>query len=513
MRQLSVGVVVTLLLVAAGCSDDPSLAVALRTDLIAGIEFTQTRTTLARGGVPTAESGWTNTQVMSATSGDFVTGRRVAEYGKVANGTFAVRVELLDAIGGRVAQGRVLVQISGGQQAVTVVVTRDCRGVSCPGASDDPTATACLGGRCVDPRCSPETPEFCPMAECDVDTDCTVSSICAIGRCVSGSCFLAERPGACSSSEYCDPDRGCVPRPVDAGVDGGMRDAGSGPCATVTCGSFEYCEDGACLPYAGCITVDECAAGDVCLHRHCIPTTHDVDGDGATAATDCDETSAAIHPGAEERCNAIDDNCNREIDEGDPGLLCVGDPSRGICIDGVCGCPAGTYDFDREPSNGCECVATPSGSMGASCDTAIDLGEVRDTGQMVAVSGNVLPDDREIWYRFRAFDTADTTCDNFHVRALFTSNPDNRFEMTVLRGDCGTLACGDMGYDDFRWATDFRDAAGTGECPCAPEPGAPGLNFCNDNTADFFLRVRRRPGSLVDCTGYVLEISNGLYDS
>src|SRR5206468_349818 len=35
-----------------------------------------------------------------------------------------------------------------------------------------------------------------------------------------------------------------------------------------------------------------------------------------TNSTDCDDTNAAIHPGATDGCNAADDNCNGTIDEG-----------------------------------------------------------------------------------------------------------------------------------------------------------------------------------------------------
>ncbi len=46
----------------------------------------------------------------------------------------------------------------------------------------------------------------------------------------------------------------------------------------------------------------------------------DADGDGFTAAEDCNDASSAIHPGAEERCNGLDDDCDGLQDEDDPDL-------------------------------------------------------------------------------------------------------------------------------------------------------------------------------------------------
>ena len=44
---------------------------------------------------------------------------------------------------------------------------------------------------------------------------------------------------------------------------------------------------------------------------HC----QDSDGDGFFADIDCNDLNAAVHPGAVETCNDIDDNCNGQIDE------------------------------------------------------------------------------------------------------------------------------------------------------------------------------------------------------
>ncbi len=63
----------------------------------------------------------------------------------------------------------------------------------------------------------------------------------------------------------------------------------------------------------GCRTVPKVdEAGDGLVDE----TATDADGDGVAGADDCDDSDPAVGPGAEERCNGIDDDCDGEVDEG-----------------------------------------------------------------------------------------------------------------------------------------------------------------------------------------------------
>ncbi|MFK7989138.1 MAG: putative metal-binding motif-containing protein [Sandaracinaceae bacterium] len=302
------------------------------------------------------------------------------------------------------------------------------------------------------------------------------------------------------------PDTG--PPPVDGG--GGVE------CGAGECTPFQFCDDGTCRDYPACRGDGTCdRPEDVCHNRRCVPGDVDVDGDSFPANMDCDETDPEVNPGASEICNMIDDDCNEMIDDGDPSALCEFYPGGGECMMGSCGCDPGTFDLDRSVP-GCECMAQPALDVGLSCGGAIDVGSLNDSGQVEVVSGNVMPDDREVWYRFRGVDSADTTCDNYHVRVQFTTNPNDSFEFNVFRGTCeSAVECAENGLTDYNWATDFRatvDGRLAGECPCSNSRQRD-ISACSSNSADYFIRVRRRAGSTLACDPYTIEISNGLYDT
>ncbi|HJL17471.1 MAG TPA: hypothetical protein RMH99_17510 [Sandaracinaceae bacterium LLY-WYZ-13_1] len=190
------------------CDPGPSLLlVDVRTDLVAGVEFDTVRVEVLSG----AASG-RFAEAPADAEADWVAGSRVAELMDLPAGELAVRVALLRD-GAVVLDRPVRVDLEGAL-AVTVVMTRDCRGVECPRADADPTALACAGGRCVDDRCAEESPDRCGDPECTVDADCEPAPAeCATVRCVSGLCLRAGDDAACDEGWYCDPDVGCRERP------------------------------------------------------------------------------------------------------------------------------------------------------------------------------------------------------------------------------------------------------------------------------------------------------------
>lgn len=222
-RVLQLALVMTMACASACSPDDdaPLIRVDLRTDYAPNVEFDVVRLQIGDGDL-----AFRSDHLVRGAS-DFVRGERIDET-TVQPGAVPLTVTLYRA-GTPVATRRVSAIVESAITVVTVVITRSCEGVECP--NDNPLFDSCLGGQCVDPRCTVETPEFCPDAFCGSDTECEAVS-CAEPQCESNVCFSLPDDSRCESGERCDAILGCTPEetmrdagldaePLDASMDGG----------------------------------------------------------------------------------------------------------------------------------------------------------------------------------------------------------------------------------------------------------------------------------------------------
>lgn len=192
-----------------GCSSSGTeLRVDLRTDWVGGVEVAEV---IAR-----IEGLDDEMRTPFTTSDDLADGVRVGLFDGVPSGTQRVSVELVSPTGEVVGDRSAVVQIRG-STGVTLLVTRNCAGVTC----DDPAANQCLDGRCVSPMCTVENLTACGPPSCAGPVDCVATAPCVEPQCVGGACLRSG--GGCANGEYCDPESGCRAVPMtDAGSDAGV---------------------------------------------------------------------------------------------------------------------------------------------------------------------------------------------------------------------------------------------------------------------------------------------------
>ena len=208
-------------------------------------------------------------------------------------------------------------------------------GVACTVDACDPSTTACAhtpdhaictGGMLCDPvdGCSAGPP-------CETDTDCDDSVFCnGAERCEPATGCVAGTPPACDDAVDCTVGRCdatsdlCAQDPDDAVCQDGLACNGSERCDATggttgtgcLAGTPMDCDDGiAC-------TTDACDEPGTCTHGG-----SDADGDGYTAlgcgaGDDCDDLSNAVHPGAAEICDGLNNDCSGGIDDG-AGMSCA----------------------------------------------------------------------------------------------------------------------------------------------------------------------------------------------
>ncbi|NOZ85002.1 MAG: hypothetical protein GXP49_01820 [Deltaproteobacteria bacterium] len=114
---------------------------------------------------------------------------------------------------------------------------------------------------------------------------------------------------------------------------------------------------------------------------------------------------------SKEICNGQDDDCNGQVDDGNAADLCAPVPQNVIpeCTAGACkiaSCSDGFFDLDKDYSTGCECTVDDWENRGNTCADAKDIGEVFDDapGDDKEIEGNILVDTDVDWFTFYAKD-------------------------------------------------------------------------------------------------------------
>ena len=176
----------------------------------------------------------------------------------------------------------------------------------------------------------------------------------------------------------------------------------------------------------------------------------DADGDGSPVGEDCDDADAAIHPGATEGCDGLDNDCDGLIDAEDPSWDQVGAEIAWVDADGD--------GYGAEGTETLVCPGTDALGVGGDCDDA---------------NASISPDAIEI-----CNGGVDDDCDGLADEADPDLDPS---ELVTVYADAdgdgygdpatATLACG-TGTGQSEDATDCDDTA------AGVHPGA--KEICND---------------------------------
>ncbi|MDI1445914.1 hypothetical protein [Polyangium sp. 6x1] len=407
----------------------------------------------------------------------------------------------------------------------TVVGANKFCTVPCPPGCPDGTYCAIING---DSICVPDLGSQClpcttklqclnpsdtclraPAGDRFCARDCTTDGQCPNGfTCLEGAKYPPKPDGEM-------PDAGPPDDAGDAG-DAGSDDGGTdaGPTKPPQGEAYKFCVPN--VPFSCPCSEKRDGVEKDCSNSNDYGTCTGVEMcNGDTAKF---EGCTAKVPAAE-TCNALDDDCDGMINEGDPNELCSAEgpvpphaswvcTAQGSCDLGPC--EPGWASYPPGPiSNGCACPVE-MGEPNDLCANATAAGSVSDTaGSSLTITGTLGgANDVDVW-SFDTVDTNEVTTNSYHVSIDFVApTPNDEFVIDVIRGDActDTPTGGGAGITSYDWCVDGKSADGlSGEVPCANDGSQP--VHCNNNSTKYFVRVYRKLGAQGSCTQYSLLVT------
>ncbi|MBK8252997.1 MAG: hypothetical protein IPK82_10045 [Polyangiaceae bacterium] len=461
----------------------------------------------------------------------------------VAGGLFAITLGAVSAFGG-CAQGNTLTTSGTGGGTTSSGTTGGSGGSGtwvgqpCETAEECPEGADCVvvaGSKMCTQGCPPECPEgsYCTLIEgdpvCVPDPDGQCGQCQGAAQCkgITDACLTAPDGDKfcardCTAIDDCPSGFTCMAKadyealsmPGTGGTGGGAGGAGGGPTLP-DAGT----KPPSGTPFKFCVPPDgnSCPCND---RRDGVSKSCEQKNEfGKCGGTETCDGKAGSFVGctaktpAAEACNAEDDDCNGQTDESDPNAMCGGTAppngtygcSAGMCTLGACD-PGWTQYPPGAPADGCKCTLDASEPNGT-CAQAASAGMITDTGAPAQIAGTLSSDDDVDVWTFDAVDVDEVTTNSYHVSIdVVGGEGSENVILDVMRGDvCSDdpmgPASGIVAYD---WCVDGKSADGTaGEAPCS----ADGPVHCNNNSAKYFIRVRRKAGTPSLCLPYKVQIS------